>query len=108
MVLLKKLRMARTRSSCFCTRHSQLALLPLGSKEPIRHFYLLFELFNLCCLFSHSFLKSGDHRIFGAGRGMSLQRNLDLCVMSLSRTEGGIPGFDGLRLIHPTRPRPCW
>jgi hypothetical protein len=103
MILDKVRRIPEQPRTCHC----QLILLPLGSKEPIRHFYLLFELFNLCCLFSHPFLKSGDHRIFRSGRGMSLRRNLDFCLMSLPRAQVDDAGFDGLVLIQPGRRDSC-
>jgi hypothetical protein len=40
-------------------------ILPLGRKKPIRYFYLPFELLNLCRLFSHPFLKSGNLKNIG-------------------------------------------
>jgi hypothetical protein len=75
----------------------------LGSKEPIRHFYLLFELLNLCCLLSYPFLKSGDHRIFGGRRGLLLWRNLAFRFGGLLCAQVDDACFDGFVFIQPGR-----
>jgi hypothetical protein len=81
---------------------SFLAFPSLGGQEPICDLHLALQLFNLHCLFSHPFLKSGNHRVLGSGRRLFPRRDLALRLGNLLRTQVHDAGFDGLVLIQPT------